>query len=104
SGLIFIPLQHVIRIEAQGNYSNIYLAVEGGKGAVRVIKATKTIKEYEDLLPEILFCRIHNSHIINLSKIVEYQKGRGGTVVMEGGGEIEVATRRRDEFLRRLLK
>lgn len=104
SGLIFIPVQNIIRIEAHGNYTNIYLAEEGAKGGVRVIKATKTIKEYEDLLPEILFCRIHNSHIINLSKILEYQKGRGGTVLMEDGAEIEVAARRRDEFLRRLLK
>jgi two-component system LytT family response regulator len=66
--------------------------------------ATRTIKEYELLLPESIFCRIHNSFIINLQKIQKYQKGRGGYVVMEDGSEIEVATRRRQEFLQKLVK
>jgi two-component system LytT family response regulator len=66
--------------------------------------ATRTIKEYEDVLPENIFCRIHNSHIINLARIREYQKGRGGIVIMEDGSVIEVATRRREEFMRKLLK
>jgi len=98
TGLIFITVQDIIRFEAKGNYTSIYLS----KG--EPILATRTIKDYEDILPETIFCRIHNSHIINLSRIKKYQKGRGGSVEMEDGSIIEVASRRRDEFLRRLLK
>jgi two-component system LytT family response regulator len=98
TGLIFITVQDIIRFEAKGNYTSIYLS----KG--ESIMATRTIKDYEDILPETIFCRIHNSHIINLSRIKKYQKGRGGSVEMEDGSTIEVASRRRDEFLRRLLK
>jgi two-component system LytT family response regulator len=98
TGLIFITVQDIIRFEAKGNYTSIYLS----KG--ESILATRTIKDYEDILPETIFCRIHNSHIINLSRIKKYQKGRGGSVEMEDGSTIEVASRRRDEFLRRLLK
>jgi two-component system LytT family response regulator len=98
TGLIFIPVQDIVRFEAKGNYTNICLS--GGE----TILATRTIKDYEEVLPETIFCRIHNSHIINLSRIDKYQKGRGGFVLMEDGSTIEVASRRREEFLRRLLK
>jgi two-component system LytT family response regulator len=97
-GLIFINLREVVSLEAKSNYTQINL--DNGE----VVMATRTIKDYEDILPETLFCRIHNSHIINLQKIEKYHKGRGGYVVLEDGSEIEVAIRRRQEFLRRLLK
>lgn len=98
TGLIFIPIKDIIRFEAKGSYTSIYLANE------EEIIATRNIKEYEDLLPDAIFCRVHNSHIINLHKIQKYHKGRGGHVIMEDGSNIEVASRRREEFLRRLLK
>lgn len=98
TGLMFVPVQEILRFEAKGNYTNIIMANNDA------ILATKTIKDYEEALPEVIFYRIHNSHIINLSRIREYQKGRGGSVVMEDGTVIEVASRRREEFLRRLLK
>jgi two-component system LytT family response regulator len=97
-GLIFINLKEVVRLEAKSSYTQIIL--ENGN----VVTATRTIKDYEDILPEALFCRIHNSHIINLFKIEKYNKGRGGYVTLEDGSTIEVASRRRQEFLRRLLK
>lgn len=97
-GLIFVAIRDIIRFEAKGSYTAIYLT--GGEPVL----ATRNIKEYEDLLPESVFCRIHNSHIISLQKIQRYQKGRGGHVIMEDGSNIEVASRRREEFLRRLLK
>ena len=61
--------------------------------------ASKNIKEYEAILPKTHFFRIHNSHLVNINRILRYNKGRGGTVTMEDGTEIEVATRRRSDFL-----
>ena len=98
TGLSFVPLQDIVRFEAQGNYTNIFLA-NGQK-----VMTTRNIKEYEELLPEAIFYRVHNSHIISLQRIEKYQKGRGGYVIMEDGSSIEVASRRRPDFLRRLLK
>ncbi|HUB60755.1 MAG TPA: LytTR family DNA-binding domain-containing protein [Puia sp.] len=97
-GLIFINLKEIVRLESKSSYTQIFL--ENGV----IVTATRTLQEYEDLLPEALFCRIHNSHIINLLKIEKYHKGRGGYVVLEDDSTIEVATRRRQEFLRRLMK
>jgi two-component system LytT family response regulator len=98
TGLMFVAIRDIIRFEAKGSYTIIFL--HNGEQ----ITATRNIKDYEDLLPESIFYRIHNSHIINLQNIQKYHKGRGGYVIMEDGSAIEVATRRREEFLRRLLK
>lgn len=98
TGLVFIPIKDIMRFEAKGSYTSIYLT------NMEEIVATRNIKEYEDLLPDAIFCRVHNSHIINLHKIQKYHKGRGGYIIMEDGSNIEVASRRREEFLRRLLK
>ena len=98
TGLVFIPIKDIMRFEAKGSYTSIYLT------NTEEIIATRNIKEYEELLPDAIFCRVHNSHIINLHKIQKYHKGRGGYIIMEDGSNIEVASRRREEFLRRLLK
>jgi two-component system, LytTR family, response regulator len=98
AGLQFVAIRDIIRFEAKGSYTTIFL-VEGEE-----VVATRNIREYEELLPAGTFCRIHNSHIINLQRMKKYYKGRGGYVVMEDDSSIEVATRRREEFLQRLLK
>jgi two-component system LytT family response regulator len=98
NGFLFITLREIIRLEAKASYTRIHLTNK------EEILATRTIKEYEELLPEAFFCRIHSSHIINMYKIQKYQKGRGGYVTMEDNSTIEVASRRRDEFIQRLLK
>jgi len=98
NGFIFITLRDIIRLEAKAGYTRIYLTDKGE------VMTTRSIKEFEELLPEAFFYRIHSAHIINLNRIKKYQKGRGGYVIMEGDSTIEVASRRRDEFLQKLLK
>ncbi len=98
TGLSFVALGDIIRLEAKGGYTAICMVDK------QQILATRNIKEYEDILPPKIFYRVHNSHIINLQKIKKYQKGRGGSVIMEDNSDIEVAIRRRDEFISRLLK
>jgi len=93
SGLEFVQVDEIIRCEAEGGYTFFHTK------AREKIVSVRNIKEYEELLPEALFFRIHNSHLINLNFIKKYHKGRGGFVEMEDGFMIEVATRRKDEFL-----
>jgi two-component system LytT family response regulator len=98
NGLSFVPLRDIIRLEAKGGYTVVHLQSKA------MVMATGAIKDYEDILPEAIFFRVHHSHIINLNKIKAYQKGRGGYVTMEDDSFIEVASRRRDDFMQRLLK
>jgi two-component system, LytTR family, response regulator len=93
-GLIFIHTDKIARCEASGAYTLIFTR-DGEK-----ITTSRNIKEYEELLPEGLFYRIHNSHIINLNCVKKYYKGRGGYIEMENGTTIEVATRRKEGFLK----
>jgi len=93
--LIFKPVNEIIRCEAQSNYCDIITT-----GNQKFL-GTTTIKEYEEILPSDIFFRIHTSHLINLNHIRRYLKGRGGTIEMEDGAIIDVAIRRRDEFLAR---
>ncbi len=93
-GYVFIEIKDIVRCEANGSYTYIFTS-DNSK-----IIASKNIKEYEDQLPKRVFFRIHNSHLVNINKMKSYSKGRGGTVTMEDGTQIEVASRRRAEFLK----
>ena len=97
-GFYLVFLRNIVRLEARNAFIIVYLQDKSS------VKATGSIKDYEDLLPDAGFFRIHHSHIINLNKIEAYQKGRGGYVTMEDGSSIEVASRRREAFMKRLLK
>jgi two-component system LytT family response regulator len=92
-GLIFTNIEDIVRCEASGSYTIIYLQDK------QKFVVSKSLKEYEDLLPEDIFCRVHHSHIVNLTYVKKYFKGRGGYIEMSDGSSIEVATRKRDEFL-----
>ncbi len=92
-GFVFINMFDIIRCEANGAYTLIFTNKK------EKITASRNIKEYEDVLPKSQFFRIHNSHLVNINRILRYNKGRGGTVTMEDGTQIEVASRRRNEFI-----
>ena len=63
---------------------------------------TKTLKEYEELLKDYDFIRVHNSHLINLHHVKNYTRGEGGTVTMSDGTIVDVSRRKKEEFLKRL--
>jgi two-component system, LytTR family, response regulator len=92
-GMEFLNIDTIIRCEAQGRYTEIYTTEK-----TRIV-ASKNIKEFETLLEQNNFFRIHHSHLINLNKIKKYHKGRGGYVIMEDGSTVEVASRKKEEFL-----
>ena len=46
------------------------------------------------------FFRIHESHLINLTYLKKYIKGDGGQVVLTDGSVLDVARRRKDDFLK----
>jgi len=92
-GLVFVQLSEIIRFEAKGGYT--YVHTNDNQKYI----SSRIIKEYEEILPADIFFRIHNSHIINLNFVKKYHKGRGGLIEMSDDALIEVATRRKEEFL-----
>jgi two-component system LytT family response regulator len=92
-GFIVLKLEEIIFCEAERSYTLFHL--EGGK----TVTVSKPLVEYENLLKNTSFLRIHKSFLINLLHVKEYQRGEGGLVIMTNGTEIEVSRRRKDEFL-----
>ncbi|MGL4632159.1 MAG: LytR/AlgR family response regulator transcription factor [Leadbetterella sp.] len=92
-GVQFINKEDLIYVKAEKNYCTFYLKNE------TEIVVSKTLKEYEDQLENLGFFRIHHGTMINLHHILEYIKGEGGTVIMSNGTELEVARRRKQDFL-----
>lgn len=92
---IFVSVADIMHLEANGAYTRIF--VNDGKSYM----VSRNIKDYEELLPADMFCRVHHSHIVNLDYIKTYHKGRGGYIEMRSGISIEVSVRKKDEFLAR---
>jgi two-component system LytT family response regulator len=95
-GFSFVDLSEIMRCQADVNYSIIFL-----KSGSKII-SSKTLGEYEDILEDFGFIRIHKSHIINFNHVKTYSKGEGGVITMADGVEIPVSRRKRDEFLSRI--
>lgn len=95
-GFQVILLSEIIYCEAESSYT-IFHMING-----TTIVASKSIIDYELLLEDNFFCRIHKSFLINLAHIKEYIRGEGGSVIMTNGKEVEVSRRRKDAFLSRV--
>ncbi len=96
-GLKFKDITDIVRCEAKGTYTEFSFVDN-----TRLI-VSKPLQAYEDILSTYGFLRVHHSHLINLNRIKEYIKGRGGNIIMADGAIIAVAARKKDEFLRHIL-
>ena len=96
SGFTVVNPDNIIRCESDRNYTFIFLT-DG-----RRILVSRTIKEYDEMLADFNFFRIHQSHLINLNFLKNYIRGRGGQVELTDGTVVEVSARKKSEFLRRL--
>lgn len=92
-GLLFFNISDITHLQAQSNYTTIYFSNHSP------LIASRTLKEFEELLPYPLFFRTHHSYIINLNFIKRYIKGDGGQIEMQNGQFIDVSRRKKEEFL-----
>ena len=95
-GIWMVKLKDIIRMEAEVNYTKFYFA----NGETLLI--AKTLKEYELLLAENKFERIHKSHLINLYHVNKYYKKSGNYVLMNDNKKIEVSRYKRELLMQSL--
>ncbi len=95
-GVLFLPVADIVRAEAAGSYSTIFLANR------QKLVASKNLTELEDMLASDDFCKVHKSHLVNLRYVAKYIRGEGGTLVLSDGAEIDVTRRKKEELLSRL--
>ncbi len=88
-----LDMKNIISCESDSSYTTIH-TVEGDK-----ILVSKTLKDYEDMLADCGFYRVHKSYLINLLQIKRFERQDGGSIVMSNDLKIPVASRKRDELL-----
>ncbi|MEO1628635.1 MAG: LytTR family DNA-binding domain-containing protein, partial [Bacteroidota bacterium] len=92
NGYYFIELLDLLYCKADGRYTSFHL-INGQRKL-----ASKPMKEYEDILLDFGFAKIHRSHIINFRQIAQFKKGKYATVILSDGTELAVAASRREEL------
>ena len=97
-GLFFVKVSSIVYCEASSNYTEI-VTDDGRKHIV-----SRTLKEYDEMLSEYNFYRIHNSYLINLNAVKKYVRGEGGSVIMTTGQSLDVSKRKKEGFLARIAK
>ncbi|WP_343701490.1 LytTR family DNA-binding domain-containing protein [Chitinophaga sp.] len=98
NGLVFMPVQNIVRCESTGNYTKLFFTDR------KQLLVSKPLKEFEELLTDVDFFRVHNSHLINLQQMESYIQGEGGFALMSDGTQVEVSRRRKADFLKKAMQ
>ena len=95
-GFQVIELDDILYAESSGNYTNLYFLNK------QMVCTSKPMHEYETLLEDAGFVRIHKSILVNLLHVKEYLRGEGGSVILSNGHEVEVARRKKDLLIAKM--
>ena len=96
-GIHLFDVSDIIRCEAKVNYTEFFIKNH------KPVLISRTLKEYEEMLTEHGFERIHQSHLINLSYLKSYIKSDGGYVIMADNSKIPIAQSKKEK-LQELIK
>ncbi|MBD3583487.1 LytR/AlgR family response regulator transcription factor [Flavobacterium selenitireducens] len=91
-GIHLFEISDIVRCESEDNYTKFYIKNN------KPILISKTLKEYEEMLGEHGFERIHQSHLINLSYLKSYIKKDGGYVIMSDGSHLPISQRKKERL------
>lgn len=92
-GILFMKSDEIVRMEASGSYTVLYLS-DGKK-----LTSTKNLKDFESILPEGVFFRVHHSWIINMKYIRKYYRGKSSYMELDDGSTVAVSIRKKGKFL-----
>lgn len=95
-GVFFYLPSEIIRCEGESNYTRFFL--ESGKS----LMVSHTLKDYESILCDYGFVRVHKSHLVNLKYVTRVD--RDGFVWMSNGQSVPVSRRRKEEVMSMLRK
>lgn len=95
-GYRLVDIDEIVHIEADSNYSIFHLK------STEKITVSKVLKDYEEILPEDRFVRIHKSSIVNLKYVKEYHNKNGLMLSLSNGESIVVSRRRASDFFEKM--
>jgi two-component system LytT family response regulator len=93
-GTYYYSIKTIIRLEGEGNYTNIFFEKE------KALLASRTLKDFEEILVTHGFIRVHRSHLVNkhFVKSVLFD----GFIEMADGSKIEISRRRKEAVMLQL--
>lgn len=91
-----VEIGNIVRCESNVNYTQFFFA-DGKK-----LLVTKTLKEFDKMLSDFGFFRVHQSHLINIDYLKEYTKVDGGYLRMKDGSSVPISTRKKSAVLKLL--
>lgn len=97
-GYTMVPIDSIIRCEASVNYTIFH--IENAKS----ITVTRTLKQFEDLLPKDKFIRVHQSNLVNIDKVEKFYKTDGAYLLMSDSSKISISRRKKEEVESLLLR
>ena len=92
-GYEFIKVAQIVYCEANGAYTKFILKDR------KPLIVSRHLKEYENLLNDHPFMRIHQSYLINLEEVGKYLRSDGGYVVMKNGDQVSISNKKKDKFI-----
>jgi len=92
-GFEVLEIQDILYCQADDNYTQIFLKNDKKK------LVSKTLKYFDEILKQSNFARIHKSYLVNVNCIVNYKKGKGGSVLLSNGKELSVSSSKKGELL-----
>ena len=96
--IFLVNISDILRCESTGNYTKFFLTEQ------KPVLVSRTLKEYDDILTEYSFFRVHQSHLVNLDHILRLDKADGGTLIMSDNKSVPVSTRKKESLVKALSK
>ncbi len=91
--IIVVNIDDIIRCKSDNNYTTFYF-----NDASKIL-VSKTLKYYSDILKEVGFIRVHQSHLINTKFIKEFIKSDGGYLILKDKSNVPVSVRKRNDVI-----
>lgn len=91
-----VSADEIVRLEGAGNYTKFFLK-DGTKMLV-----SRTLKEYEILLDNQAFVRVHKSCIVNLGFVRKFFIKKEGELELTDGQQVKISRRRAQVFVDRI--
>lgn len=95
-GHVFVDTKDIIRFEASGSYTQVILHNQP------VLLVSRQLKEYELMLGDSGFVRVHHSCVVNTAHVRKYIRGGGGYLIMSDGKSVDVSHSKKENLMRAL--
>lgn len=95
-GMIYVEHHQIVRVEADGTYSIVYL-LNGKKYIV-----SRILKNFEKALSNFGFSRVHRAHLVNMAHVQSFNRTEGGFLIMANGDKVPVSRKEKENVHKRL--